>query len=88
MPVFFSRPQVGPVPPVALVSEIDREKPVKMRESFLSQKIQRQRNARGSADPLGPLPQLANVVVRIRIRRRVEYFAWEPQHTLGLVLNH
>src|SRR4051794_7636470 len=43
VPVFLGGPQIVPAPPEAVVSQIHRKQPVKVRETFFSQEIQRQR---------------------------------------------
>jgi hypothetical protein len=61
---------------------------VEVREPFLREEIERERDPKWRADAARPLPQLRDVLVGIGVRRRREQLARKPEHALGFVNDH
>jgi hypothetical protein len=61
---------------------------MEMREAFLGEKVERQRNPRWVADSARSLAQRSQMMVRILARRRLQQFRREPEHALLFVCRH
>jgi len=88
VPILFRRPQVVPLGPDAVRSQIDREQSVKVRKSFFGEQIQRERHPGRIADPPRPLSEGLQMIVRIFAGSGLEQFRWKPEYALGFVRGH
>ena len=61
---------------------------MEVRQPFLGEQVERERDARGQADAARAFAQLPDVLVGIRVRRRREQLAREPEDALRLVRYH
>ncbi len=88
VPVFFRGPEVVPASPEALVSQVDGQEPVEVREALLGEEVQGQGGAGMVGDSGGLAPELGQVGVGAFVRARAHQVRREPELALALVRLH
>ena len=58
MPILLRSPEIVPLGPDAVGAEVDGKEPMEVRQSFLSEQVQRERDARRITYSSGALSQL------------------------------
>jgi hypothetical protein len=88
VPVFLRCPQIVPVAPVTLVTQIHGEQPVEVREALFGQHVECEGRAHRVGDPVGLGAEAGPEVVGRGVGRRIEQVGREPHVPLPLVGLH